>query len=284
MKFVENGQFALYVDRILSSKDYYIDYMNQKTDSARFREAMYADTALRETAGFGEYNIEHISMTPPDDRMPAEKILGYLKDNNMIPPCENMYEGFDEYRKYIRENYDHGEFFTCIYPEDERLLYAAAKITRPKSMFVAGSYYGFFAIWAMKTIAENGGAAVLSDVDGEVCELARANFTRLGYGEYTEVCCEDASDLLARRAEPIDMLVLDATGNHEDPRPEYRGKRIYGAFLKDAKRLLHKNSVIVIHNMDEKPDMQPLIEELRAAGAIGANYDTYNGLGVYIIK
>jgi len=284
MKFVENGQFALYVEKMLSAKDYYKDYMNKKTDSAKFREAMYADTALREVAGFGDYNIDHISMTPPDDKLPAEKIIGYLTDNNMIPSCENMYDGFDEYRKYIRENYDHGEFFTCIYPEDERLLYAVAKITQPKSMFVAGSYYGFFAVWAMKTIAENGGLAVLSDVDNEVCELARSNFTRLGYGEYTKVCCEDASSLLSSRSEPIDMLVLDATGRHDDPRPEYRGKRIYGAFLKDAKRLLHQNSVIVIHNMDEKPDMQPLIEELRLIGAIGANYDTYNGLGVYIIR
>ena len=283
MKFIENGQFAFYVERMLAPKDYYIKYMDGQINSAQFREAMYADTSLSGVPGFNDYNIDHISMTPPDEKLPAETIIKYLTDNNIIPACENMYGGFDSYRQHIRENYDHGEFFTCIYPEDERLLYAAAKITQPKNMFVAGSYYGYFAIWAMKTIAENGGTAVLSDVDAEVCELAKANFERLGYGKNTEVCCEDASSLLSRRTEPIDMLVLDATGRHDDPRPEYRGKRIYGAFLKDAKRLLAKGSVIVIHNMDEKPDMQPLIAELKSINALGANYDTYNGLGVYII-
>jgi hypothetical protein len=81
------------------------------------------------------------------------------------------------------------------------------------------------------------------------------------------------------------MLILDATGDHGDPRPEYRGKRIYGAFLRDAKHLLSEGSAIVIHNMEpENPEMGTLVDELRNIGAFGTSYDTYNGLGVYIVK
>ena len=285
MKFIQNGQFALYAEKILSPKDYYKDYLDGKISSAQFREAMYADRNLSDVPGFNNnYNIDRISLTPPDDKLPIEFIVKYLVDSKIIPSCGHMYDGFDEYRKHIRENYDHGEFFTCIFPEDERLLYAAAKITQPKKVFVAGAYYGYFAIWAMKTIHENNGMAVLSDVDGEVCELAKENFRKLGYENNVEIYCEDASVLLAKRTEPVDMLVLDATGRHDDPIPERRGKRIYGSFLKEAKHLLSKGSVIVIHNMEpENPDMKMLVDELKAINALGESYDTYNGVGIYIM-
>ena len=287
MKFIENGQFALYAERKLVSKEYYKDYLDRKIDSVQFYEAMIADASLANVEGFSQYNIKRISLTPPDDKMPTETITKYLLDNNIISKSsvENMYDGFDEYREYIRKNYNHGEFFTCIYPEDERLLYAIAKIAQPKTAFLAGSYYGYFAIWAMKTIKEKGGTFVLADVDSEVCELSRENFEKLGYGDNVKVYCEDAEKILSERTETIDMLLLDATGRWDDPRPEYRGKRIYGSFLKAAKHLLKKGSVIVIHNMEpENPEMQVLVDELKAINAIGENYDTYNGLGVYYVK
>lgn len=282
---MKNGQFALYADKILSEKGYYRDYLTCKTDSAQFCAAMLADESLLNAAGFSKYAVSRISLTPRDDKLPAEVIIKFFTDTNILPMYDNIYGGFDEYRKYIRENYDHGPFVTYIFPEDERLLYAVSKITKPEKVFVAGSYYGYFAVWAMKAVRENNGTAVLSDINNEVCGLARENFGRLGYKNNAEIYCEDADALLARRAAPIDMLVLDATGRHDDPRPEYRGKRIYGALLKTAKRLLNKGSVIVIHNMEpENPDMQALVDELKSVNAAGKDYATYNGLGVYIVQ
>jgi len=281
-----SGQFVSYVDKVLAAKKYYKDYLNGAIDSAQFYEAMRSDASLAGVPGFHEYNFRHISLMPPDEKLPSEKIIGHLAKNNIISEqdYDNMYAGFDEYRKYIRDNFDHGGFFTSIYPEDERLLYAVSKITQPKKIFVAGSYYGYFAIWAMKFVAENGGAAVLSDVDPEVCELAQKNFENFGYGDNTNICCGDAGKLLQSRTDPIDMLVLDATGRHDDERPEYRGKRIYGAFLRDAARLLSKGSVIVVHNMEpENPDMKMLVDGLKSLNAVGESYETYNGVGVYIL-
>jgi len=287
MKFIVNGTFASYTEKILSGRGYYKDYTEGKINSAQFCEAMVADESLEGVAGFAKGNLARIAKMPPHEKIPSEAIFGELAGNNIISGCDNLYEGFDGYRAQIYADYNHGDFVTYVYPEDERLMYAAAKIApNPKQAFIAGSYYGYLAVWAMQAVRGSGGVAVLSDVDAEVCALARENFARLGLAGNAEICCEDAGVLLAKRAEPIDLLVLDATGRHDDPRPEYRGKRIYGALLREAKHLLQKGSVIYIHNMEtgeQNPEMQPLSDELRAINAVGANYDTFNGLGVYVV-
>jgi len=278
-----NGQFALHVEKTLAPKKYYADYLSKKIDSAQFRQAMAADASLPDSGWVNEYNLRRISISPPDEKLPTDTIVKYLAENGVLPQCENMYGGFEDYRKSIRENYNHGEFLTFIFPEDELLLYAAAKITQPKNIFVAGSYYGYFAIWAMKTVSENNGTATLSDINEKVCELAKENFIKFGYGNNSNICCEDAEALLLRRTEPIDMFVLDAAGRGDDPRPEYRGKRIYGPFLKAAKHLLKEGSVIVVHNMEENPELKMFADELREINAVGTIYETYNGLGVYVV-
>ena len=278
------GLFAFYVDAILSLKEYYQEYLQGKLDSAQFYKAMLEDVELARVPGFGKYSMERISLTPINDRLPLETMMEYLVNNDILPVQKNIYEGFKEYREYIRKNYNHGDFFTCIAPEDERFLYVLAKIKQPKRVFVAGAYYGYFAIWAMPFIKENNGNCVLSDIDEEVCKLAKKNFINLGYGDNVEVYNEDSAILLEKRTEPIDMLILDATGRHDDPRPEYRGKRIYGTFLQKAKHLLSKGSFIIIHNMEPKnSDMKVLVDELQSLNALGTSYETFNGLGVYIM-
>ena len=217
-----------------------------------------------------------------DDKKPAEAIVRYLTEKKLISSPENMYDGFDEYRDYIYQNYDHGNFYSSIHPEDERLLYAISAITGPQNAFVAGSYYGYFAIWAMKNIAERGGMCILSDINRRVCELAKSNFDRLGFKDHSKVYCEEAEKLMAERGEPIDLLLLDAVGNWNDPRPEYRGKQIYVPILRAASPFLSKGSVIVIHNM--RPNyFDRLISLLKSINALGICYNSYNGLGVYVI-
>ena len=219
-----------------------------------------------------------------DEKLPTETIVRYFTDKNILSTRENMYGGFDEYRKNIYENYNHGGFYTSIYPEDECLLYVMSEIIQPKSTFVAGSYYGYWAVWAMKTISGNGGTIVLSDIDREVCVLANKNFSKLGYENNTKIYCEDAVKLLSGREEAIDMFVLDAMGSWNDPRPEYRGKRIYLPILESARHLLKKGSAIVLHNMKPRnPETKMLVDKLRSLNAIGMCYDTPPGIGVYIV-
>ena len=281
---VISGQFALFVEEVLSPKDYYQQYKNGDITPEQLREKMLADHTLDAYFGHDKRNYDRIPKIPLDEKAPANSIFKYLIDNKIIPTCDSMYDGFDEYRQHIRKNYDHKDFFTCIFPEDERLIYAAAQVKQPKEAFVAGSYYGYIAVWAMKTVAENGGMCVLSDINKEVCNLAEKNFEKLGYSSNSAICCEGAENLLANRTTPIDMLILDPTGHWDDPRPEYRGKNVYAVCLKAAKHLLQKGSMIVVHNMSYKdPELASLVKELQAIGARGTAYETYNGVGVYVM-
>ena len=281
---VISGQFALFAEEVLLPKVYYQQFLNGEIDPLQFREKMLTDHSLDAYFGGDKRNYDRIPKTPLDEKMPADAIFRYLVDNNIIPDCDNMYNGFDEYRQYIRKNYDHGDFFTCIFPEDERLIYAAAQVKQPNEVFVAGAYYGFIAVWVMKTVAENGGMCVLSDIDEEVCKLAKINFEKLGYSGNSAIYCESAEILLANRTKPIDMLILDPTGDRNDPRPEYRGKNVYALCLRAAKHLLQKGSMIVVHNMSyEDPELESLVTELQEINALGTAYTTFNGLGVYVV-
>ena len=281
---IVSGQFALFAEEVLSPKAYYKEFLRGKLNPAQFRDAMIADKSLADYFGESTFNYDRISLTPPDEKHPTDTIVKYLADNNLIAEQDmvNMYNGFDEYRKHIRANYNHADLFTCIYPEDERLFYAMAKITKPEEVFAAGSYYGYITIWVMKTVRDNGGMCTLTDIDAEVCNLAKENYKNLGYENCSAIYNSDASEILRNRTKPIDMLILDATGSENDPRPEYRGKSIYGALLRDAKHLIHKDSAIIIHNM--APEMHTLIDELKSVNALGIDYNTFNGLGVYIVR
>lgn len=285
MQLIVNGTFAAYTEKMLASKDYYKDYISGKINTPQFREAMLADDGIAGYAGFhNAERIAKIAKMPPDEKIPAEVILGYLADNKIIAGCENIYDGFEEFRKRVYANYNHAEYITYAAPEDERLMYAVSKLARAKRIFAGGSYYGYLAVWAMQTVHHNGGTAILADIDQKACELAGANFKKLGFEKNTEICCEDAGIAAARYAEPVDLLILDATGLPDDARPEYRGKRIYGALFKAAKHLLKKGSFIFIHNMEpENPDMKALVDELDAVNARGTSYETFNGLGLYVV-
>ena len=281
---VISGQFALFAEKVLSAKDYYRQFKNGAINAAQFREKMLEDDSLNDYFGFDKRNYDRIPNIPLDEKMPADAIFKYLVDNKIIPQCNNMYDGFDEFRQHIRKNYDHGDFYTNIFPEDERLIYAAAQVKQPKEVFVAGAYYGYIAVWVMKTVAKNGGMCVLSDIDDEVCKLAKENFARLGYTNNSAIHCEGGEILLANRRKPIDMLILDPTGDRSDPRPEYRGKNVYALCLRAAKHLLQKGSMIVVHNMSyEDPELESLVVELQTINALGTAYKTYNGLGLYVM-
>ncbi|MCL2093308.1 MAG: class I SAM-dependent methyltransferase [Treponema sp.] len=218
-----------------------------------------------------------------DDLYPTDYLFRFLIEKNLVPFPQGSDEGFDEYRDLLYEHYDHGPFWSSIHPEDERLLYNVSAAFKSRSAFIAGSYYGYFAIWAMKGIAERGGTCTLSDVNPRVCDLARENFSRLGFGDHTRVCCEDAVSLFSKRKEPIDLLLLDAVGAWNDPRPEYRGKVIYYPILQGAIPLLEKGSVVVMHNM--RPNYFPqLIDLLESIGGVGLCCDSHNGLGLYVIS
>jgi len=224
------------------------------------------------------------------DKLASDTIINFFAENNLMSVPENIYEGFDTYRSYIYENYNHGQYYTSVQPEDERLAYAVSKIVKPKSAFIAGSYYGYFAIWLMPHIAENNGLCILSDIDQRVCRLAKNNFDKLGYANNAQIMCEDAVKLLNARKEPLDFILIDALGSWNDPRPDYRGKQIYIPILKAACASLTKGSTILMHNVrprdfDQRYSMNKnsMLSILKSIDAVGICYDSRNGLGVFVV-
>ena len=87
MKFIVNGTFASYAEQILAHKDYYSDYTSGKISQAQFCEAMLADAALENIAGFAQGNIARIAKTPPNEKMPSEKIIGELAARGIMAGC-----------------------------------------------------------------------------------------------------------------------------------------------------------------------------------------------------
>ena len=293
MKSNFNDSLALYIEKLLSSKDYYQEYQYGLIDSTQFYEAVLADESITGVIGsIIKENAKLNTLLHDEDKMPTEAIVAYLAENNMIPSHEHKYDGFNEYRQFIYENYNHSGYYTSVHPEDEYLLYAISAIMQPKNAFIAGSYFGYFAVWAMNTISKNGGICVLSDIDRRACALAKENFKRLGFESSSKIMCEDAVKLLLAQEEPIDLLLIDAVGDWNDRRPDYRGKQIYVPMLKAASHALVKGSTIVMHNI--RPgrsrmgwggmiDMDSLYSVLDSINAVGMAYDSYNGIGVYIV-
>jgi len=133
-------------------------------------------------------------------------------------------------------------------------------------MVVIGSYYAFWAIWAMPSVAATDGQAILIDPDAAVCDLAQRNLDALGFGGRAVVRAEKAEDVLPDiEPESLDMVVLDAAGSSDHPDPTYHGKGIYAFMAPAVFEKLRPGAWLVVHN-DYLPDVganplaQPILD------------------------
>ncbi|MFO0173769.1 MAG: hypothetical protein ACK51W_15040, partial [Aphanizomenon sp.] len=63
----------------------------------------------------------------------------------------------------IRGSFEHQSAATYIYPEEGYLMLTLAQAFRAKRAIFLGSYYGYWAAWAMAALELVGGTAVLLD-------------------------------------------------------------------------------------------------------------------------
>ncbi|MES2936339.1 MAG: class I SAM-dependent methyltransferase [Pseudomonadota bacterium] len=150
----------------------------------------------------------------------------------------------------IAGGFDHHGFGTYIYPEEGLLLLAIALAFRPRRTIFLGSYYGYWAAWAMPAIAGEGGSAVLVDPDPRAISVARASLRRLHPGVEIEAVCSTGEDYLAGSdTGQFDMVVLDAELPRTDPDPTRRGKGVYAHLLRAVLPRLAPRSLLVCHNI-----------------------------------
>ena len=143
--------------------------------------------------------------------------------------------------------YEHGGLGTYIYPEEGRLLFALADLVRPAHAMFLGSYYGYWAAWAIPVIAARGGRVTLVDPDPDACAVARRNFAP--YGDAVRVVTATGQAALAAGAEPIDLVAIDAELPRTHPDPDLRGKGVYRALLAAALPHLAPTAYVVAHNI-----------------------------------
>lgn len=161
--------------------------------------------------------------------------------------------------------FDHGGFGTYIYPEEGRLLFAVADLLRPRNALFLGSYYGYWAAWAVPAIVGRGGCVTLVDPDQRSCEVARRNLTAPPHGHGVRVVPATGQDFLADTDETFDLVVLDAELPHTHPVPEERGKGIYHALLRACLPRLAPCATLVCHNiLFTDPTADPFFDEVIA--------------------
>jgi predicted O-methyltransferase YrrM len=220
-----------------------------------------------------------------DETAAARRALGILSERGALPAGSRFDpDAFREYRRRMYAEYDHGRLTTYIFPEEECLAYAAAQALRPKSAFVAGGYYGYWAAWLLPGVRAAGGQCVLADIDEEVTELANRNIASLGFADCAEARCADAVVLLGESRGPVDLLVIDASGSYEDPRSDYRGKAIYAPILRAALPRMGKGAAILAHNAGRADE--PLEEFFKLVDSVctaQAEPGTVCDAGVYVI-
>ncbi|MFM0351113.1 O-methyltransferase [Paraburkholderia sp. RL17-347-BIC-D] len=149
----------------------------------------------------------------------------------------------------INSNFDHGGFGTYIYPEEGRLLLAIALAARPTRTVFLGSYYGYWAAWALPALVACGGSAVLVDPDPVAAVVARRSLARLYPGAPIEVVCATGEQYLSDGGGPFDLVVLDAELPRDHADPTRRGKGIYAHLLRAVLPHLAERSLLVCHNI-----------------------------------
>ena len=226
------------------------DYMGGKTDSLAFQQELAGHKDQLNAIGLSDWWIGLLNRFPNDPWQGTRRMLELLYSAGMARTSQIDEQIFLKFEKQVERSFSHmPDRYTSIFPEEARAAYTLSCAIRPGSIFVAGSYYGYLAVWLIPGLAPNG-RMLCSDVDPVVCELARQNMLALGDADRINVVCLDAEELLKRESSPIDLFVLDAYGSYGHPDPRYHGKAIYGPLLKAALPRLHKKSIILVHNAE----------------------------------
>ena len=272
-------------------------FQNQEMDTKAYLQFLESHQADLEKLGLDEDQIHLSSRLAHDEVSKVDGILYDLKGAGVIDSVEYPKQEFDAYRQQVYESYDHGQYSTYIFPDEERLLYALAHILQPKSTVFLGSYYGYWGIWAMPGIQKGGGKACFLDVNPDVNALAERNYTEMGFAAHTEFLTKDGIGFCESTSQSFDLVVLDAECPKDHPNPEFRGKGIYGPLTRAVLPKLQPGATMVTHNIllentisDSYFENKIKKNQLQLASylditmsqfAFSKGYNTTEGTGVY---
>lgn len=224
--------------------------------------------------GLNEDQANLSTRFPRDERGFVAGILAELVEAGVLDAVDYPEEEFAELRRQVVSRWAHDGRTTYIFPEEARLLFALAHLTRPRHAVFLGSYYGYWAVWALPAVLAAGGRATLVDIDPAVMELAERNLTALGLAggvdSRVEFRVADATSYPVGQ-HGVDLCVLDAEGPRDAPEEDLRDKAIYFPIAAAATPAMAPDGLLVAHNML----LRNLTRNPYFAGRIARNREQY---------
>ncbi len=194
-------------------------------------------------AGVPREDVQYAKRYPASPAGFVDAVLADLVERRAIPHAQ-----LD--RASLRpRSIDHGGRITYIYPEEALLLAALAQITRPRRALFLGSYYGYWAHWALPAIIAAGGRAVLVDPAPAVQAIARRHLAASGFAHAVEIEPVEGQAYLAHTREAFDLVVIDAELPRDHADPDQRGKGVYRSLYAAAWPRLAPSALVVCHNI-----------------------------------
>jgi predicted O-methyltransferase YrrM len=237
---------ALVCDRLLAFAPFQ-EFRNGRRSRDSYQRAIEAEPPA--AWGLNEDQLNLSTRFPVDVMAFVRSMVGQLFEDGMLPSARYPEAELARYCDQVAALFDHRHHFTYIFPEEAALLFAIAHIARPAQVLFLGSYYGYWAAWAMPGIQAAKGEAVLVDPQTDVLEQSRANLLQLGFEDVCTFVCGDAVHYLQSRRLQCDLIVLDAEGPAESGPVERRGKAIYHPIAAAATPLLRRGGLLVAHNI-----------------------------------
>lgn len=247
------GPASDFILKVLSEYQFHRDYWSEKIPREEYLKALRKNS--REVNN-SLLNDEHLCWLareyPPDFDKNALSIFSNLVSQKLLRGVDNsLMNYYGKFRNIVSRRFNHGNNHTFIQPDEAHLLYLISMSKMPLSMIAIGSYYGYWAVWAMPGVHAVGGRAVLIDPNRKVCRLAKSNFERMNFKKITRIFASKAEDVLPKINEPADLVFLDASGSHDSRNKSYRGKGIYSFLIDMIWEKMARDSILVVHN--DKP-------------------------------
>jgi predicted O-methyltransferase YrrM len=201
-----------------------------------------------QAAGVPKSDVPFMKRFPRNPDACASLIVADLHRRGILPAASSNAMSLRQTARRMAD-YEHGPFKTFIYPEEGLLLAAIADIASPRHAIFLGSYYGYWAHWAIPAIVRAGGKVTLVDPDEACCEIARRNLRANGFAGEVEVVAAKGEGFLAATTQTYDLVVLDAENPRDDPDPDQRGKRVYHSLMQACLPRLAPAALLVCHNI-----------------------------------
>jgi predicted O-methyltransferase YrrM len=189
----------------------------------------------------------------------AQSVLALLMQTGIIHEGATYNDKvFDAFRKEVKDKFIIPG--TSITPVMERLLYVLSAAKKPRRVIGLGTYCGYALVWAIGASCGQEKAYTADkvygiDIDKEVTENARENFSKLAQTDHIELIAGDGLVVVENLEGPFDYVYLDVESRE-------LGKGIYLDLLTRLYEKVEVGGWVLAHDTTVPPFASQLEEYL----------------------